>query len=166
MASPQTAVDSGKLFCQTCGDPLTRELDAGELQDLFAFGKIEMPCEICNKATEWCGKEVDRRKSNTALVKEQDRRKEDRRAQRRVHVSLPIRIRCDEPNLKFVEVKRTLEASREGASFVLTQEVKEGMFLYVILSYSEGDAIMETKARVTRVSPAPGGAEVGVQFLR
>ena len=166
MASPTTAVSEGKLYCQTCGDPLTRELDAGELQDLFAFGKIDLPCEICNKTTDWSGRIVDRRGKDEEIVRKIERREENRRAKRRVHVSLPIRIRCDEPNLKFVEVKRTLEASREGASFVLTQEVKEGMFLYIILSYSEGDAIMETKARVTHVSPAPGGAEVGVQFLR
>ena len=156
-----------QVYCQTCGAFRAKDLDAGQLQELFAFGQVEIPCGTCDKTTVWNGKIVDRRDTaddGTPLGKE--RRKGARRAHRRVHVSLPIRIRCDSPDLKFVEVKKTVEASRQGCSFVTNQPVQKGMCLYVVFPYSEGDALLETTAKVTRVSPAEGGAEVGFEFIR
>lgn len=166
MGSTPYAVNAGKVYCQTCGAFRTKELDAGQLQELFAFGQVEILCGTCDKTTVWNGKIVDRRGADDDAPEGGERREGVRRTLKRVHVSLPIRIRCDSPDLKFVEVKKTIEASRQGCSFVTNQPVQKGMCLYVVFPYSEGDALMETNAKVTRVSPAEGGAEVGFEFIR
>lgn len=165
MGSAPYAVGAGKVYCQTCGALRPKDLDAGQLQELFAFGQVEIPCAECDKTTVWNGKVVDRRGAD-GTSEGGERREGVRRAHRRVHVSLPIRIRCDSPDLKFVEVKKTIEASRQGCSFLTNQPVQKGMALYVVFPYSEGDALLETAAKVTRVSPAEGGAEVGFEFMR
>jgi hypothetical protein len=168
MGSSQYAVRSGNVYCQTCGLLYPKKLDAGSLQDLFAFGQVEIFCDKCAKITVWNGKVVDRRGADDDDSPAGGERREEgaRRTQMRVHVSLPIRVRCDSPDLKFVEVKKTLEASRQGCSFVTNQPVQKGMALYVVFPYSEDDALLETSAKVTRVSPAEGGAEVGFEFIR
>ncbi len=166
MGSTPYAVGAGKVYCQTCGALRAKDLDAGQLQELFAFGQVDIFCDKCAKTTKWNGKVVDRRTADEGAPEGGERRKGARRTHRRVHVSLPIRVRCDAPDLKFVEIKKTLEASRQGCSFVTNQPVQKGMALYVVFPYSEGDALLETTAKVTRVSPADGGAEVGFEFIR
>ena len=98
---------------------------------------------------------------------QQDRRSGvERRTARHIQLSLPIRIRCDSPGLQFVEVTRTLTASRDGASFISKHPLREGMTLSVAVPYSEGDSMLwEKRARVVRAQSKDGDNEVGIEFL-
>lgn len=156
MSVPPTRLPAGEqlLACMNCGDQRALQLDRAQLSDLLGRQQVRLFCANCQTLTTWAGVEPDRR-SRTP-----------RRAGRRVRMQLPIRVRSNSPQLSFVEVTRTLNASRDGACIVLHQPVREGMELQVLMPYSEGENLPETRAKVIRAEKFGDAWEVGVEFIR
>lgn len=142
------------LACMNCGEQRSFQLDSRQLHELLSQQQVRLVCAHCQMPTTWTGVEPDRRSSPP------------RRAAQRVRMELPVRVRSDSPQLSFVEVTRTLNASREGACFLLHQPVREGMEVQVLMPYQEGDNLPETRAKVVRAEKFGDVWQVGVEFIR
>ncbi len=148
---PQVAL----LGCATCGAEQSWELSFEQLNELVRNGQLRLLCPACRTMTTWYGLQPDRRAGS------------ERRTSRHARIKLPIRVRCTCQESNFTEVTTTITASRQGASFISSHELHEGMTVDVIIPYSEGDPqALEMRARVVRVEPKGRVYEIGVQILR
>lgn len=138
----------------SCGTERHLELDVVQKNELVQNGQLRLLCAGCGTVTAWHGLQLDRRAG------------EDRRASRHARIKLAMRVRCNTEDLKFTEVASTITASRYGASFASSHNLLEGMLVYVILPYSEGDSeSLEKQARVVRVESKGAVRKVGIQIL-
>ena len=145
---------STMLACMICGDQQKSDLSTAKLGELYQRQELRLFCCVCQQVTPWNAAQVDRRSG------------QDRRGSPQPRIALPIRVRCDLPGLDFVEVTHTLTASRKGASFVSRHALREGVVLYVLVPYSEGDPdVFEKQARVVWAEKKDEGYEVGILFL-
>ncbi len=142
------------LACMTCETQQGVDLNPGQLAELFNKQQVRLYCPACQTSTTWYAVQPDRRSG------------QERRTTRHAHIDLPIRVRCDQPDMKFIEFTRTLTASRQGASFTSIHPLREGMVVLVIVPFREGDStILELQARVVRAEQKGNGCQVGVEFL-
>ena len=156
MSMPATPLPaSGQLLsCMNCGEQRTFPLDRTQLNELMSRQEVRLFCAHCQSLTTWGGTEPDRRAGVP------------RRAARRVRMELPIRVRSQSPQLSFSEVTQTLNASRDGACFPVHQPLREGMEVFLLMPYHEGETLPEMRARVVRVEKNGELWEVGVEFLK
>jgi hypothetical protein len=136
-----------------CGEQVELKLTPNQLTELLAKPEIKLPCTTCNAVTQWFSTELDRRVT-------------PRRSNNRVKVEMPIRVRSEKPGDSFTEVGTTLNASRDGACFTTKHALSEGMEVFVLLPYTEGEDLPETRARIIRVEQKDGQYEVGIEFRR
>ncbi|OFV81905.1 MAG: hypothetical protein A3D93_01480 [Acidobacteria bacterium RIFCSPHIGHO2_12_FULL_67_30] len=154
MSMPATPLPAGGqlLACMNCGEQRTLPLDRSQLNELMSRQEVRLFCPDCHSLTSWSGVEPDRRNGTP------------RRAARRVRMELPIRVRCQSPQLSFNEVTHTLNASRDGACLVVHQPLREGMEVFLLMPYHEGETLPEMRAKVVRVDKYGDVWEVGVEF--
>ncbi|MCL4523764.1 MAG: PilZ domain-containing protein [Acidobacteria bacterium] len=91
----------------------------------------------------------------------------DLRFRQRVHMDLPVRIRRVPPPRECVEIKTTLDVSRNGLLFRTRESYEMNGTVWVTMPYSTRaeDKGPEFPATVVRVIKMPSGdSEVGVQF--
>jgi hypothetical protein len=93
-----------------------------------------------------------------------DRRHRPRRAQRRVALQVPVRLRVSSPASQFEEVTRTVNVCRNGIYIQSERPYLKGVPLYVAMNYSPKEPGMasEQKATVVRVDASAGSAARGV----
>ena len=156
MSMPATPLPTGSqlLACMSCSEQRTFQLDRSQLNDLMSRQEVRLFCAHCQTLTTWAGAELDRRSG------------QPRRAARRVHMELPIRVRCQSPQLSCNEVTHTLNASRDGACLVVHQPLREGMEVFLLMPYHEGETLPEMRARVVRVEKSGEVWEVGVEYVK
>lgn len=141
------------LSCMECGELVELKLTPNQLTELLAKPEIKLPCTPCQSVTQWVSTELDRRVT-------------PRRSTNRVKVEMPIRVRSEKPGDSFTEVDTTINASREGACFTTEHALSEGMEIFVLVPYTEGEDLPETRARIVRVEQKGDQYEVGVTFSR
>lgn len=141
------------LSCMECGEQVELKLSPDQLTELLSKPEIKLPCTTCSSVTLWFSTELDRRVT-------------PRRTISRVKIEMPIRVRSENPGDSFTEVNSTINASRDGACFTTEHALSEGMEIFVLLPYTEGDDLPETRARIIRVEQKGDKYEVGVEFRR
>jgi hypothetical protein len=98
-----------------------------------------------------------------------DRRGRSRRAQRRVALHVPVRLRVSSTASQFEEVTRTVNVCRNGIYIQTERPYSKGSPIYVAMNYSAGEpAVMsEQKATVVRVdsSGSVPGRGVAIQLF-
>jgi len=142
------------LACMTCQTQQSLELSPENSTELVRDGLLRLACPSCRTVTFWHGLQADRRSGS------------DRRASHHARIQLPIRVRCSLAGSELTELATTITASRHGASFISTHGLCEGTRVQVLMPYSEGDPVqLEMPAKVVRVEPKGGVAEIGIQFL-
>ncbi|MBI3934832.1 MAG: PilZ domain-containing protein [Acidobacteria bacterium] len=93
-----------------------------------------------------------------------ERRHRSRRAQRRVALQVPVRVRLNSPASQFEEVTRTVNVCRNGIYIQSERPYARGSPIYVAMNYSpkEPTITAEQKATVVRVDPLAGTAARGI----
>ncbi len=144
-----------KLRCTDCGTEQLFRPNAEQLRELSRTLELHHPCSTCGDVTVWSGIIPERRSG------------QDRRASPHVQLGLPIRVRCDQPGLKFREVTHTWTAAQGGLSFRTRHPLRMGMEIEIAAPYREEAGLeqSERRARVTRAELKGEHYEVGVQFL-
>ena len=144
---------SAILLCTECDDTKEITLDRNLVEILGRQGNIRIFCGICERGTSWRGVQADRRSGF------------DRRNSPHARLALPIIIRCDHPELQFLESTRPETASKKGASFFTRQPLHEGMSLSVELPFKQdARSTNEFPARVVWVRRKDGGWLAGVEL--
>jgi hypothetical protein len=95
----------------------------------------------------------------------EDRRQDARRADRRVALQLPVRIRVSFNQSQFIEVSRTVNVCRRGIYFQTERPFAKGVPVRVALNYSPWEPSgqpAEQKGTVVRVHSFPGSTARGV----
>ena len=93
-----------------------------------------------------------------------ERRHRARRAQRRVALQVPVRLRVNSPASQFEEVTRTVNVCRNGIYIQSEQLYAKGAPIYVAMNYSpqQPDMSPEQKATVVRVDSTAGAPSRGI----
>jgi hypothetical protein len=93
-----------------------------------------------------------------------DRRNRARRAQRRVALQVPVRVRVNSPASQFEEVTRTVNVCRNGIYIQSERPYSKGAPIYVAMNYSQREPAMasEQKATVVRIDSSAGTPTRGV----
>ena len=156
MAEPATPFPAGSqlLACMNCGEQRPFPLDRNQLNELTSRQQVRLFCPDCHSLTTWSGVEPDRRSG------------QPRRTARRVRMELPLRVRSQSPQLSFNEITHTVNASRDGACFLVHHPLREGMEVFLLMPYHEGETLPETRAKVVRVDKYGDVWEVGVEFAQ
>ncbi|MBI4461745.1 MAG: PilZ domain-containing protein [Acidobacteria bacterium] len=94
----------------------------------------------------------------------------DRRASKRISVSLPLLVRgVDAHGAAFEDTTASYDVSREGLSFSTTRELKVGQVLDIVIPKRPAGrqtTDFETKGQVVRVLPKGEGQwEIGLYFI-
>jgi hypothetical protein len=93
-----------------------------------------------------------------------DRRGRSRRANRRVALQVPVRVRVMSAGSQFEEVTRTVNVCRNGLYIQSERQYAKGLPIYVAMNYSAKEPSMaaEQKATVVRVDSVPGVRSHGI----
>jgi hypothetical protein len=93
-----------------------------------------------------------------------ERRHRARRAQRRVALQVPVRLRVNSPASQFEELTKTVNVCRNGIYIQSERPYAKGAPIFVAMNYSPRQPSMtpEQNATVVRVDSVPGAAARGV----
>ncbi len=144
-----------KLRCVVCGTEQLFQPNAAQLRELSRTLELRHPCPTCHDVSVWSGIIPDRRSGR------------DRRTFPHMRIDLPIRVRCEQPGLKFTEITRTWTAAQGGLSFTTRQPLRQGMEIGIAAPYraEAGFDQSERRARVLRAEPKGDHYEIGVEFI-
>lgn len=96
----------------------------------------------------------------------------EKRASKRIYVSLPLLVRgVDKQGVAFEDTTASYNVSREGASFSTTRELEKGQQVELVIPRrpfgreTGAQADFETRGEVVRVAPKGEGQwEIGLRF--
>jgi Tfp pilus assembly protein PilZ len=176
------------INCESCGKPTTWAFSANDrregrdrrdyprpvVEEMPEISPLELerPVSLSRNPSHEAYHQLAQEKRETQLAQEkretEERRTAAQRTQKRLPLSLPVRVRVVEPYRTFHEVTQTQDVSRGGILIYSDKSYKVGDSVMVALNYSAGVAgsDLEQSGKVVRMVPLPfeGKQSIAIQM--
>jgi len=162
------------LECLRCHTRVSAEVSGKEFKKLSAAWKLTRNCDSCGQATDWsfaeaaveAEEQVDfwdwLAMTGESLLPREGARQDERRAEPRVDLQVPLRIEGAEGE----EEVFSENISKSGFAFCSPRSYPVGETLRVTIQSPGAPAPQTKRATIVRANPAPGGKTVyGVRLL-
>lgn len=168
---------AARLFCESCsretywfysqhaeGAAALRRTAEPPARIKASNGALEATASAASSAEAAVASPTPTRVTQTERRIGTDRRHRTRRAQRRVALQVPVRLRANTPALQFEEITRTVNVCRNGIYIQSERPYAKGAALLVAMNYSpqQRDMTTDQRATVVRVDSTAGSPNRGI----
>lgn len=151
------------LECAACKTAAQSTVSGIEFEVMLATGLISRHCERCNETTRWQPSQPAGPSSGASVESSTLDASSEQRRSRRLKLSMQLRIRTEEG---VVDLAMTRDVSKTGLCIVTNRHFAVGDELYATLPRSQGQAPMETRAKVIWTGEGTAGRLYGTEYLR